>query len=297
MTEALKAAALPHPVPPVLLNPSNLWVFNWLIPVIGTIIILRAIHDSIRHRRLTWSFLFLFNSMLVYWMETIGDWGQHLIYSPAFATHNLLDWLPVKTTYDPVFIPFAYALYWTFHAWVLLLLGDWLVRRTGWSMMKAIIVLAIPVNYVWDFLNEGAATYYGWWTYDPGIGPVLEWPSGGRITLLWTIGMMCTWPNLIAYWGGKPPVAGLNHIERMCGLQRFTRPKAPTDPALAATPREKYEARLNYEATIPLWRFETYRLLAWILVFNISFFLFLVLPLLLMRLLPGHASPWLPPNF
>lgn len=194
------------------------------------------------------------------------------------SIHNLLDWLPLKTPYDSVFMPFAYALYWTVHAWVLLVMASWLLKRTNWSMMTAVIVLAIPVNYAWGFLVEGTATYYGWWSYDPGIGPLLEWPTGGRITLLWTIGLMCTWPNLIAYWGGKPPVAGLNHIERMCGLKRFTRPTTPTDRSLATTPRERYEALLNYEPTIPLWRLETYRLLAWILVFNVSFFLFLVLP-------------------
>src|SRR3954449_10050216 len=92
-------------------------------------------------------------------------------------------------------------------------------------MLKSMIVLAIPVNYVWDFVVEGRATAMGWWTYDPGIGPVLEWSNGGRITLLWTIGIMCTWPNLIAYWAGKPPIRGLNHFERFCGLDRFTVPK------------------------------------------------------------------------
>jgi hypothetical protein len=170
-------------------------------------------------------------------------------------------------------------------------------------------VLAIPVNYVWDFVVEGAATAMGWWTYDPGIGAVLEWPDGGKITLLWTIGLMCLWPNLIAYWCGKPPVRGLNHLERFCGLDRFTRPKnvaATASPDLSAggvavaartarlTKQQEFDAHLNYEVTIPRWRFETLRLGAWFIGFQVSFFVLLVVPLVAMRMLTGADSPYIP---
>lgn len=212
-------------------------------------------------------FLFLFNSLAVYWMETIGDWGQMLFYSPAFAEHHLLDWLPLKTPYDPLFMPFAYAVYWGIHALLVLWLSQWVSSRFGWSMLKSMVVLAIPVNYVWDFVVEGTATAMGWWTYDPGIGPVLEWgDGGGRITLLWTIGLMCVWPNLIAYWAGKPPIRGLNHFERFCRPERFTAPKADiqssTDAAGSAetvmtavsvdherrTKKQEFDDHLNYDA-------------------------------------------------
>ena len=183
------------------------------------------------------------------------------------------------------------------------------VPRFGWSMLKSMVVLAIPVNYVWDFVVEGTATAMGWWTYDPGIGPVLEWSNGGRITLLWTIGIMCTWPNLIAYWAGKPPVRGLNHFERFCRLDRFTIPKtsphmssvrdAPGGVALAATQapltkQQEFGDYLNHEATIPRWRFELMRLGAWYIVFQVSFFVFLILPLVIMRCATGADSPYIP---
>src|SRR3546814_91602 len=211
------------PVPPALEDPSAVWVFDWLIPIAGTIIIVLAIADTVRRRRLTWGFLFLVSSLGVYWMETMGDWGQHLVYSPAFAEHHLLDWLPWKTPNDPAFMPFAYAVYWGIHAIVILWLGQLLQRRYGWSMLRAILVLAIPVNYAWDFLVEGVATYMGWWTYDPGIGPSLRWSTGGNITLLWTIGLMSFWPNLIAYWAGKPPVRTLRSEEHTSELQSLMR--------------------------------------------------------------------------
>lgn len=298
-------------VPPATLEPGGVWFFNWAIPIIGSIFMVLAVVDVVRRRRLTWGFLFLFNSLAVYWMETIGDWGQELYYSPAFATHHLLEWLPLKTPNDPLFMPFAYSVYWGVHALLVLWLSQWLASRMGWSMLKSMLVLAIPVNYVWDFIVEGAATAMGWWTYDPGIGALLEWPNGGRITLLWTIGLMCVWPNLIAYWCGKPPVRGLNHFERFCRLDRFTRRKSDAGTAAMAgadidgaavgtktgrrlTKQQEFDAHLNYEVTIPRWKFETLRLGAWFIGFQVSFFVLLIIPLVAMRVLTGSDSPYIP---
>jgi hypothetical protein len=296
-------------VPAVTADPVGVWFFNWVIPIAGSIFIVLVIADVVRRRRLTWGFLFLFNSMAVYWMETVGDWGQQLFYSPAFAQHHLLDWLPIKTPNDPLFMPFAYAVYWGVHALLVLWLSQWLSSRMGWSMLKSMLVLAIPVNYVWDFFVEGFATALGWWTYDPGIGPVLEWDSGGRITLLWTIGLMCTWPNLIAYWAGKPPIRGLNHLERFCGLERFTTPKkAVRQPSSVGasgtlavatkferrTKTQEFDDHLTYDVTIPRWRFELMRLGAWFVGFQVTFFLFLVGPLMVLRMVLGADSPYVP---
>ena len=295
------------PTPPGLVDPSYTWVFDWAFPILGTVIIALAILDTVRRRRFTWAFLFLINSLLVYWMETVGDWGQHLIYSPAFAQHHLLAWLPLKTPNDPLFMPFSYAIYWTVHAAALLYLGQLLMKRFNWSMLKAVLVLAIPVNYVWDMLFEGIAAAMGWWTYDPGIGPVLAFEGKGQVTLLWTVGLMCVWPNLIAYWAGKPPIHGLNHVERFFGLQRFSRPKPIGElPTLAVPPgstlvaskvntkQQEFDARLNYEVVIPRWKFELARLGAWFVVFQVSFFILLIVPLLLMRVLTGSDSIYIP---
>jgi hypothetical protein len=304
--------AAEHLVPPATTEPSGVWFFNWVIPIAGSIFIVLAVADVIRRRRLTWGFLFLFNSLAVYWMETVGDWGQHLYYSPAFAQHHLLDWLPLKTPNDPLFMPFAYAVYWGVHALLVLWLSQWVSTKFGWSMLKSMLVLAIPVNYVWDFVVEGTATAMGWWTYDIGMGPVLEWDNGGRITLLWTIGLMCTWPNLIAYWAAKPPIRGLNHLERFCRLERFTIPKpavsvttsvgargAPGGVAVATKParitkQHEFDDYLNYEVTIPRWRFELMRLGAWFVGFQISFLLLLVTPLVVLRAVTGIDTPYVP---
>jgi energy-coupling factor transporter transmembrane protein EcfT len=208
-----------------------------------------------------------------------------------------------------LFMPFAYSVYWGVHAILVLWLSEWVSARFGWSMLKSMLVLAIPVNYVWDFTVEGTATAMGWWTYDPGIGPVLQWGTGGRITLLWTIGIMCVWPNLIAYWAGKPPIRGLNHFERFCRLDRFTVPKALLHPpdssesvggiAVATkqvplTKQQEFDDHLNYQVRIPRWRFELMRLGAWFVVFQITFFVFLIIPLVVLRTVTGADSPYVP---
>ncbi|MCU1691097.1 MAG: conserved hypothetical rane protein [Frankiales bacterium] len=302
------------PTPPALLHPTGTWVFDLVIPVVGGLILLAAVADSVRRRRLTWGFLFLASSLGVYWMETVGDWGQQLVYSPAFAQHHLLDWLPRKTPNDPAFMPFAYAVYWTVHALVVLYIGQLLQKRFGWSLLKAVVVLSLPVNYAWDFFVEGIATKMGWWSYAPGIGPKIQWGGDANITLLWTIGLMSVWPNLIAYWAGKPPVRTLNHLELFFRLDRFTRSRtdaATSVSSLSPSPgavllqdriavetpqskREQYDALLDYEVTIARWRFEAYRLLAWFSVFQLSFFLLLIVPLVLMRWLTGVDSVYVP---
>jgi hypothetical protein len=120
---------------------------------------------------------------------------------------------------------------------------------------------------------------------------------------------MCVWPNLIAYWAGKPPIRGLNHFERFCRLDRFTVPKtSPLPPELATTAgtvavateqvrltkQQEFDDHLNYEVTIPRWRFELMRLGAWFVVFQVSFFVLLVVPLVVMRWATGADSPFIP---
>jgi hypothetical protein len=158
----------------------------------------------------------------------------------------------------------------------------------------------------------------GWWVYDPGIGPHMDFANGGKFTLLWTIGIMSFWPNLIAYWAGKPPIRTLNHFERFLGLRRFTQPKRPIPNAahpdqhgvnvpaggatLVADKRTtarvdrtaEFDAFLDYQVTISRWKFELARFGSWFVIFQISFFAMTVLPLLVMRVATGSHSIYVP---
>jgi hypothetical protein len=127
----------------------------------------RSILNCIRNRRLTYGSLFLSNSLLCYWMETIGDWGQHLEYSPRFWRYSFFDWLPYKSVNDPIFVPFAYAVYWTGHSIMLMSLAPILQRYwTKLTLFQSVLILSFPLNYAFDIITvEGFCTYMGYWTY------------------------------------------------------------------------------------------------------------------------------------
>jgi hypothetical protein len=156
------------------------------------------------------------------------------------------------------------------------------------------------------------------------MGPVIHWPGGGRQPLTWPILLMSGWPNLIAYWGGKPPLTKLNIMERWCRLDTLTERKEPYGegreglnpedvseasplldrPKKPKTARwgdkwntsEEYDAKLEYRVkdSVPRWLFETARFGAWLLVFQISFFVTLVVPLVALRYATGRGSIYVP---
>ena len=66
-----------------------------------------------------------------------------------------------------------------------------------------------------------------------------------------------------------------------------------TKPA-TLTKQQEFDAYLNYDVTIPRWRFELMRLGAWFIGFQLSFFFLLVLPLVVMRAVTGADSPYIP---
>jgi hypothetical protein len=136
---------------------------------------------------------------------------------------------------------------------------------------------------------------------------------------------MSGWPNLIAYWGGKPPLTKLNIIERWFRLDRWTEPN-PAYVHAAAHARELvdpeyiesenspllftanggkktgwsttdvYDAKLEYKVKdeVTRWKFELARFGAWFVVFQVSFFVTLVIPLVARRMISGHNSEFVP---
>jgi hypothetical protein len=63
---------------------------------------------------------------------------------------------------------------------------------------------------------------------------------------------------------------------------------------LPLTKQQEFDDYLNYQVTIPRWRFELMRLGAWFIVFQITFFVFLIIPLVVLRTLTGADNPYIP---
>src|SRR3546814_4698403 len=86
------------PVPPALEDPSAVWVFDWLIPIAGTIIIVLAIADTVRRRRLTWGFRseehtselqsLMRISYAVFCLKKKNTNKPHIIYRHYSSTHQ-----------------------------------------------------------------------------------------------------------------------------------------------------------------------------------------------------------------
>jgi hypothetical protein len=257
-------------------------VFDVVTPALAAVLLAVIVWDCLRKRTLTWSFLIAIASATTWWLETFGDWAQHLLYSPVLR-HYTLDWW-YTAPHNPDLMPVTYALYWWAHAWAILRLAQWL--RGKWpnlTLGQGILLLSAPVTFLWNLVIEGAATYLGWWTYDPPIGPALVWERGTYWPLTWPVFLMMGWINLIAWMVGLPEEQ--NRINR---LERFFR----LDRLLAKAGWSKVSGSSNPMAGN--WRFQSVRLLAWILYFNVTFALTLNLPLFLMRMIPGFHSDYLP---
>lgn len=255
------------------ISQGAIWAFDVITPAIGAILLVLIIRDCIKVGGLTWSFMIAIASATCWWLETFGDWGQHLLYSPQL-NHYILDW-PFSAPHNPALMPLTYALYWWAHAWAILRLVQLLQKRwSGLSLGMGIVILSLPVTFIWNLIIEGAATYFGLWTYDPPIGPAIEWARGTYWPLTWPVFLMVGWINLIAWMIGLPEEQDrFNKLEKFMRIDRLAASANPMEGGIG---------------------FQAIRLGAWIVFFNVTFALTLNLPLFLMRVGPGFHSPYLP---
>jgi hypothetical protein len=269
-------------VPEGLIVPPATWVLDDAIPSFAAVMVAVMVIDAVRKRRLTWWLLISICSAMTWWMETFGDWAQHLSYSPEFR-HYTLTW-KWSAPHNPMWMPMMYAAYWVAHAWAILRIAQWAGRRWGWSLEKAMLVLTIPVTWIWNFVIEGGAAYMGWWSYDPGIGPTIDM-GRGNWPLLWPMTLMFGWINLIAYVVGFP-----EDDDRLNRLERFFR----LDRLLARDRYRRAGASIGLDPSHGNVRFQLLRFGAWSAFFQVTFLLTLVVPLHLMRHLTGWAGDFLP---
>ncbi len=263
-------------VPEGIVDPPLSWLLNYAIPALAILVLIILIRDSIKKGELTWWVLMCVASASTFWLETFGDWGQHLLYSPNFH-HYGLD-LALTAPHNPLWMPFMYAVYWVLHTWAILRLAQFYqARNPRASLGKAIIMFTVPLTFVWNILVEGTAAYMGWWTYDPPIGPYLDM-GRGNFPLMWPMLTMFVWPNLISWLVGAPDDKGLNRLEQLSGLARFNKLSVQDGNAV-----------VEASSTFPY-----IRALAWVFVFNITFVLCLIVPLLSVRIFTGWNSFFMP---
>lgn len=266
-------------VPSGIVDPPLQGLLDGVIPAVAILILIGLIASSIRQRRMSWWLMISLAAASTFWLETFGDWGQHLLYSPNF-THYSVN-LPMTAPHNPAWMPFMYAVYWVLHTWAILRLAQWFQkRRPGMSIGRAIIVFSVPLTFVWNIFVEGCAAYMGWWTYDPPIGPYLDM-GRGNFPLLWPMLLMFTWPNLIAWLVGLPEEEQrLNRLERWFGFEKRLRARVGDQAAL--------------DPGAGGWGLQLQRMMIWIAVFQITFILCFIIPDAGLRIVTGWDSFYLP---
>jgi hypothetical protein len=285
-------------VPDGLLDPVAPWFLDYVLPVIAIVLVIAMVRSAVRKRTLTWTLMLSLASASTWWLETFGDWGQHLSYSPVFG-HYVLTW-PFSAPHNPLWMPLMYAVYWVAHAWAILRLAQWFARRFDSTMGRGIVVLSVPLTFLWNLIVEGFAAWAGWWTYEPGIGPVLDM-GRGNWPLLWPMLLMFGWINLIAWVVGLPEEARqVNILERLFRLDRLLarpgwhRGDSTPEPAPTGAPGAVVTAIRDAisNPTLGTARFQAVRFACWVVFFNLTFFLTLVVPLVAVRLISGWSTPY-----
>lgn len=283
-----------HPVviPGAIKHPPAIWFFNFGIPVVATVVLIALTVQSVRRKSLSWYWLFFVSGVASFWVETIADWSIYLTYSPAFATYQLPFNYPWHVWDNPAFIPFAYGVYWGVFPYVVLRINQFVSKRFGWGGLKSLLIVGIPFSYCWDLLVEGTATYFGWWTYEPPLGPHFSWvPLGGAgiQTLIVPPLLMIIWPNVVAWMAGDPKDGTSPRIAR---LFRIPAHRDLSGIGTASLHELATPTRSSWDA-----RYELLKIGGWISVFYWAQVTQL-LPVVLVRYVFGHESVFAPfPNW
>lgn len=202
----------------------------------------------------------------MFWQEFYADWGAYLLWSEEF---HMLPWGESKwTTPDkPWKTVAAYPVFMCLSISLMLLLCRTALKFWPQSNRQLICFFTASITLI--IINTGlelaAVSSAGAWTYIEVFGPAIE-TSHGLQPLLY--------PNLpFGAWGGV-----------ICALILTSDIKGyPLFEGIARA--HKRQAG---------WRREAARALAWIVVWNISYWLILCTPLITMRELLGNPNPLVP---
>jgi hypothetical protein len=251
-----------HPLGP----PDHGWIFEVVGGLAFVGIAAYFVQATVRSRELSFGALAFIGCMAMSWQEFFGDWGSYLLYNPDFKQ---LPWGHTTWTAPskPVAVVLAYgwfyAVLFPLMLWVLQRVRD---ARPSWSRTAAVVVVAAPVLYVWNFVSaDGIATRLGWWSYVETFGPTLH-QAGGDLPLLYPMAFFLLFA-IVALWliddrddHGRPR------------FERITR-AADRPPGVAR---------------------ETRRAAAWVLVMNATYAVTLMGPLVALRLAFGPSSTIVP---
>lgn len=202
----------------------------------------------------------------IFWQEFYADWGAYLLWSPDY---HMLSWgSTMWTTPDkPAMNIISYPVFMTAAFLSMLALQRW--ARGRWPAVHPLmlsLVTAGPVLIGFNLVTEYISVEtFGLWTYVDTIGPVLQ-SNAGTMPLLY--------PNI--------PFGLFGAVTAF--LIGWTNEEG----------RPRFEALLAKPGLPQGIKRDILRAVAWILTFNVSYWLFLVTPLIVLRLSLGDPSALVP---
>ena len=245
--------------------PTTLWINEGLLPIIWIVALLWLIWRSVKSGEAIFGLLALVGFSSMFWQDGFINWGMYLLYNPH---QTLMPWGPTPFTAPR-------KVWWTIGGYgvfflgmipVTLALANVLRRRfSGLGKTTAIILIGMPIFYLWDLLLEGQAVKGGFYSYVSYWGPALKFEMG-NMPVLFPITFIAAWATAAVLLVSWKSADGHARFESWFGVQR-----------IASTPLR-----------------EIARVGIWVLVLNIFHILFAIVPLTLIRVLFLEPSPLVP---
>ena len=253
----MAAKAMGDPINPWMMETGSFWIW-------GGLAVLTAIW-AIKDKRMPLFGLVLIAATSSFWQEFFGDWGAYLAWNPAFDRLPFWGEMAYTTPVKPLFIPFSWGWWFSISIPLLVLLVRWLHRKVPTMTMGTIAALtAFPLYLAYQLYVEGNSVASGWWTYDVVLGPAMNSEKGS---------LPLVFPVLLGVWAAW-----------------FVVQLAKRD-AQGFMP---YEVRMGVPAKAAGWPREIARVWVMVVVFQVSFFIVNIAPVLIGRALFGGPSVLVP---
>lgn len=246
------------------MNAAN-W-FELLMGIAFVVLVVWVVIDTRRRGELGLVGLLAIAGLSIFWQEFYADWGAYLLWS---SDYHMLWWGSTTwTTPDkPTMNIWSYPVFMTAAFLAMLVLQKW--ARGRWPRIHPLLlslVTAGPVLIGFNLVMEYVSVEtFGLWTYVDTMGPVLH-SGAGTMPLLY--------PNI--------PFGLFGAVTAF--LIGWTNEEG----------RPRFEALLAKAGLPQGLKRDLLRALAWVLTFNVTYWLFLITPMLIIREVWGDPSSLVP---
>ena len=202
----------------------------------------------------------------IFWQEFYADWGSYLLWSPKF---HMMPWgSTLWTTPDkPWFVVASYPLFMCFAFTTMLTLNRFVVGKfPSANLFLVCLFTAAPALFLINFALEAAAVALaGQWSYVDTLGPALI-TDKGRQPILYPGIPFGIWGAVLCYLIMHRDDTGHPRFERLTSSLKFAQG----------------------------WKRESMRIVAWMVTWNLTYWLLLSAPLIALREFFGQPNALVP---